>query len=510
MTLLNIWKSVKRSTFPERTPIFATAHTQNLTEEEVQKARYLIPLESEKDSFFDYQELSKASDTSSFREPNAFDKITIFAGSSATFFVILGFVGIWGFIGALYGPTDTWQIMFQNASSIQVYIMDILLIRQQQNSSRAMITRLAEFSSRYTTLKRLLSRIPKNQEALISKQESRLLKINSDQIDEILDQSAFVPMEKSSRITYYWVQACQVIARSLGSLYTFFLYWIGIGIWMILGPSLKFSDTWQLYINTATALALTFTSVFLQNIQQREEEKHSRFLEQALKIDSQIEKRLRLLTGDQKPNSIFSIPEPERTRTERINDFLADVMGSGLGVLISLTFVAVWISIGPTLKFNDNWWLIIGSFTGLVGFVDGFVLRSLYYREERFVKERFLSMATEDQLLFDQIEVSATTPEEPKRSFTDTVSLAISNGCGHRYAPPGAIAVVVALLITATVMSWSITGQLLCNTPTMIIEGFLLIVLIHAHNYANNERRADFTGLLIRRLHLLGFVEMLE
>lgn len=510
MTLSSILKSVKYSIFPERAAFFAAADTQNLTEEEVLKAPYLIPADDEKSSILENQESSGPADTSSLREPNAFDKITTFAGSSATFFVILSFVGIWAILGIFYGSTDRWQIIFQNASSIQVYIMNILLIRQQQNSSRAMITRLAEFSSRYSTFERLLAEIPINEKASISKQDSQQTIVNSKPVGKSFDLSALESTAKCTRISNLWIQTCKAVAGSLGSLYSFFFYWAGIGVWIAFGPSLKFSDTWQLYINTATALVLTFTSVFLQNIQQREEETHSRCLELALKVDAQIEKRLRVLTGYRKPNLIFSVAEPQRTRTERINDFLADVMGSGLGVLISLLFVAVWISVGPILKFNDSWWLIIGSFTGLVGFVDGFILRSLYYREEKFVKERFEYLATEDKYLFDQIDIPVVPPEEPKRKFTDKISLLISNACGHRYAPSGAIGVVVALLCTATVMSWSETGQLLCNTPTMIVEGFLLIVLIHAHNFTNTERRVDISGLMSRRSHLLEYVEILQ
>ncbi|RKF62054.1 Low-affinity iron/zinc ion transport protein fet4 [Erysiphe neolycopersici] len=510
MTLSSTWKSVKHSIFPERGAIFAAAYTQNLTEEDVQKAPYLISADDQKFNINNNQQSSGPGDTSFLSEPNAFDKVTIFAGSSTTFFVILSFVGIWGILGIFYGPTDTWQIIFQNASSIQVYIMDILLIRQQQKSTRAMVTRLAEFSSRYNTFQRLLAQIPKKDEFLINKQELLQMAVNGKSDCKNFELSALESTKKCTRISIIWTQICKAIARGLGSLYSFYFYWVGIGVWIALGPSLKFSDTWQLYINTATAIVLTFTSVFLQNIQQREEGTHRRCLEQALEIDAQIEKRLRVLTGNRKPNLIFSIAEPQRTRTERINDFLADTMGSGLGVLISLIFVAIWISIGPILKFNDSWWLIIGSFTGLVGFVNGFILRSLYYREENFVKERFIYLATEDKYLFDQIAIPFVSLEEPKRKLNERISLRVSNICGHRYTPSGAIVVVVALLITATIMSWSVTGQLLCNTPTMIIEGFLLIVLIHAHSYTHNERRADLSGLLTRRSLLLEYAEVLQ
>ena len=39
------------------------------------------------------------------------------------------------------------------------------------------------------------------------------------------------------------------------------------------------------------------------------------------------------------------------------------------------------------------------------------------------------------------------------------------------YALLASVLLIVTLLSVATAMHWSQTGQLLCNTPTMIIEG---------------------------------------
>jgi low affinity Fe/Cu permease len=45
-----------------------------------------------------------------------------------------------------------------------------------------------------------------------------------------------------------------------------------IGVWLVTGPLFRFSDTWQLVINTATTI-VTFLMVFLiQNTQNRDTE----------------------------------------------------------------------------------------------------------------------------------------------------------------------------------------------------------------------------------------------
>ena len=48
----------------------------------------------------------------------------------------------------------------------------------------------------------------------------------------------------------------------------------------------------------------------------------------------------------------------------------------------------------------------------------------------------------------------------------------------HPAALASSILVIVALLTVASAMQWDETAQLLANTPTMIVEGALLLVLM--------------------------------
>jgi low affinity Fe/Cu permease len=57
---------------------------------------------------------------------------------------------------------------------------------------------------------------------------------------------------------------------AIGSPWAFLLAVLTVVIWGVTGPIFKFSDTWQLFINTGTTI-LTFLIVFLiQNTQNRE------------------------------------------------------------------------------------------------------------------------------------------------------------------------------------------------------------------------------------------------
>ncbi|KAF4624647.1 hypothetical protein G7Y89_g13523 [Cudoniella acicularis] len=327
------------------------------------------------------------------------------AGSSTVFFVMLAIILAWVILGIVYGTTDTWQILMQNGSSIQVYISDILLIRQQQNAARVLMTAMAEIQSRGNTCERLLRQIPDCQWMETHKEAPKQLTVNGRLIDDEVEESLYMATGRPSRFQYVWSKMCHGTAKALGSLYAYIFYWIGIFAWVGIGELFSFSNTWQLYVNTATAVALTFTSVFLQNIQQQQEDKLESCLQYALKIDAEVEHRLRELTSDSKPNPIFEIAPRKRDWIERSIDGFADIMGSGVGVVLSLTVTIVWIAVGPTLEFSDNWWLIIGTFTGLVGFIDGFILRNMYYREEQDVNKQFQAVSFADRKLLDLLNV---------------------------------------------------------------------------------------------------------
>ena len=75
-------------------------------------------------------------------------------------------------------------------------------------------------------------------------------------------------------------------AHAVGSSWAFLIALLTIVVWGVTGPYFKYSDTWQLFINTGTTI-VTFLMVFLiQNTQNRE----TRIV--ALKLDE-------LLRGDE-------------------------------------------------------------------------------------------------------------------------------------------------------------------------------------------------------------------
>src|SRR3954447_8109442 len=72
------------------------------------------------------------------------------------------------------------------------------------------------------------------------------------------------------QLTRAFTDFSSAVARATGKPITFVLCLATIIVWGISGPIFKFSDTWQLVINTGTTI-ITFLQVFLiQNTQNRD------------------------------------------------------------------------------------------------------------------------------------------------------------------------------------------------------------------------------------------------
>ena len=68
--------------------------------------------------------------------------------------------------------------------------------------------------------------------------------------------------EKGSKLSQFFNRFSAVATRATGSAYAFIIAVVVILVWGITGPVFKFSDTWQLVINTGTTI-ITFLMVFI-------------------------------------------------------------------------------------------------------------------------------------------------------------------------------------------------------------------------------------------------------
>ncbi|KAK6844923.1 Low-affinity Fe(II) transporter of the plasma membrane [Apiospora arundinis] len=433
------------------------------------------------------------------KKANILDAIVRAAGSrwalGITFLLLIAW-GVWGVVG---GPTDTWQVILQDVSSIQAYFSATLLLRQQQSSCKDILGRICTLLSRGQSNERMLSSLPPaERERLRTKKQVRMRNEIFDSMqtkEDVLDRVA------------------NAVSAAVGSLYFLAIYWAGIITWVVWGVPLQWSNTWQLYVNTSTALQITVTTMFLQNIRKQHDKHLAKCIENIEQLDTEIETELRLLTGDTEANAVVASTPPTLNRMQRGIDIYAFIVGGSIGLAISAAVFTVWAAIGHKLEFDDNWWLIIGTYTGLIGFIDSFIMKNVDYRETELAKQHFQRLLEQDYQLFKLLDADMPAAEGADDSVNGKkvpLGLRLSNAVGDFCATTGAsyaaVGAVVGLLIVASAMQWTETGQLLCNTPTMIVEGFLLIMLLQAHNFADGRRRVVHDDILRRRIAIQGYL----
>ena len=106
------------------------------------------------------------------------------------------------------------------------------------------------------------------------------------------------------------------------------------------------------------------------------------------------------------------------------------------------------------------------------GFIDAFVLRNVMRRQNVSLLAGGDTLNTSDAVIAALLGLPPIgAPPFPPGGLVHWMSVKIGQAAANILAVCLAVLVVIGLLITATVMGWTQTAQLLCNTPTMIVEG---------------------------------------
>lgn len=94
---------------------------------------------------------------------NLLDIVVRAAGSRWALALVLLLVIAWAVWGVVDGPTDTWQVILQDVSSIQAYISATLLLRQQSTSCRGVLGRVCSLISRSESNERMIRSLTQKQ-----------------------------------------------------------------------------------------------------------------------------------------------------------------------------------------------------------------------------------------------------------------------------------------------------------------------------------------------------------
>lgn len=431
------------------------------------------------------------------------------AGSITVLIIVFALLIGWIIWGCLTGAGDTWQIVMQDGQSIQTYVWNTFLMRQQLDGTEKFLLLYGKLKSRSNTEKRLIERIVENR-----KNNGFDFNIYSDKVDEFEKRGEIEFKSKSM-----FDKVSDLVGKVVGSLPTVVLYWMGIFAWVGCGaipinegtveePQMNtFSNTWQMYVNTATAIELLITTVFLENIRGRSSNYILKQTQTFNELDSDLEYLLRDINKDYYENDLVIVKRNSRDKIQKLISLYAHIVGNGLGLIISICVFSAWLGIGNTMKWNSNWWLIIGTYTGLMGFIDGFALREIFFSITNYESEKYRDLLKDSQDMIDLLGLPIELePPKKKMTLSDRISIYINRICSNKYSVVFAVVVVLGLIILASGLRWSETAQIICNTPTMIIEGFFLLILVQAHDWANEERIEILSELTRSRVIIHDYI----
>lgn len=439
-------------------------------------------------------------------------KMVNMTGSVYWFFLMWIILIIWIVVGIVYKAPDNWQIVMNDGEMIQTYIWDSFLMRQQLDDSAEFRKLYGRVKSRFVTHQRLLKQMN-----IASEKDHKPIKkccvINYCPCDDKEKEHDRVESELNLNSEKWFDRFSTWCSKWLGSSAAVIIYWVGIIVWIGCGniesptgddpPAAqygKWTNTWQLYINTATAVVLLITSVLLQNVRARNNIFVRGLMNQLDTIDRQIESIERFNTKDTVDNALIPVPEVKRKGVQKVISGYADLIGAGLGLVLNTLVFAAWIGIGKPMGWSDEWWLIINTYTGLLSFIDGFVLREIYQSLDEPAEEMFIEMLNDSQALLNEsgIEYELRRPVDDQ-SVSFKISSWINNLFSTTWSVIASFVLVIILIVIASILHWSELGQMICCTPTMIIEGFCLLILIQAHNWADYKRRFIVKQLAVSR-----------
>lgn len=433
------------------------------------------------------------------RLDRALDWVVRASGSQPVFLFIVAGLLAWALLGIPYGTTSDWAVLISDIQAIVSYIFDSFLMRQQLNAYESSVRVSASLMSRNESNRRMLSA------ALASGQVQRPVGDWESRVTVRGDFADDLPTENlvgriTTRVSYVF-----------GHIVTVCLYWVGIFIWIGFGQYCGWSDTWQLYINSATSALMVLIFAFLANIRERHNLYISVCLQHIFEVDSALELRLRTITGSEVPNPTVVVAAPKMSKVQRAIFYYADLVGTLTGIAILTVAFIVWICIGPAMGFNSNWWLLIGTYAGLIGLHDGFVLRNVQARFGQYEEDAHAGVELSDKAIFEDISLPDPANEHVQdKTLTYRLSQSMGRVCSHELTVVAGVVLIIGLIVGASAQNWSLTGQLLCNVPPSLIESFFMMILITGHNIAENKRRVDYHNIYLRRLKLLAYVEAME
>ncbi|KAF3392846.1 Low-affinity iron/zinc ion transport protein fet4 [Penicillium rolfsii] len=425
------------------------------------------------------------------------DKFVRFAGSAPVFLIIVSGLLTWALMGIRFGNSDVWVAAISDVQAILCYVFDSLLMRQL----------LREYTEQREAMVEIMSRCNSHHRMLL-KVKNKLGSEGIRQVAEKCQDEPLEPLDHGARTQSLFARCIIFSAKRFGHIITVGMYWVCIFIWLGFGPKCNWSNRWQLYINDATSALMVLVFAFLACLRECYADYTNICLDAIFRLDSTLEVELRLLSEDDVPNSVEVDVPPKENYLMKVIYYYADIVGTLVGMLVLVAVVITWAALGPVFQFNNTWWLLIGTYAGLVGLFDSFVLRNVQNKVHQNTKCQVRNVEAFDVTLFAGLSVPIPAVKDSKApSLSRRVSRKMDAVSSHYLMVVAGFLLTIGCLVASSAMRWSLTGQLISNVPPSIIETFFMLILITGQNDAEADARVDLTNIYYRRQRLLSFMK---
>ncbi|KAI2841035.1 hypothetical protein CBS63078_9454 [Aspergillus niger] len=418
------------------------------------------------------------------------------AGSAPVFLFIIAGLLTWALMGIRFGNSDVWVAAISDVQAILCYVFDSFLMRQLLREYSEQREAIIEIQSRCNSHQRMIASVKK--------------KLGAEGIRRVSEKCNVEPLEAldQGRTQSLFARCVIVSAKTFGHVVSGGLYWVCIFIWLGFGPHCGWSNRWQLYINDATSALMVLVFAFLACLRECYAEHTNICLDAIFRLDATLEKELRRLSEDDLPNQMEVWLPPKENSLQVLIFYYADVIGTLVGMIFLVLVIIAWAAVGPVFHFNSNWWLLVGTYAGLVGLFDSFVLRNIQGKVQQYIHRQIRVVEKGDLGLFAGLSVAIPSTGSTKRpSLSQHVSRWMNVVSSHLTMVIAGFFLTIGCLVASSAMEWSLTGQLISNVPPSIIETFFMIILITGQNDAEASAHIDLTNIYYRRQRLLSFMK---
>ncbi|KAJ6110201.1 hypothetical protein N7486_002436 [Penicillium sp. IBT 16267x] len=419
------------------------------------------------------------------------------AGSAPVFLVIIAGLLTWALMGIRYGQSDIWVAAISDIQAILSYVFDSFLMRQLLREYSEQRGAMVEIQSRCNSHQRMIDTI-----------KEKLGPEGIRRVAEKCNGEALEPLDHGLRNQGLFARCIIVSSKTFGHIISAGLYWVCIFIWLGFGSSCGWSNRWQLYINDSTSALMVLVFAFLACLRECYADYTNTCMDAIFRLDSTLEKELRLLSQDELPNQTEVILPPKENFLQVVIFYYADIIGTLVGIMFLVLVIITWAALGPVFQYDNNWWLLIGTYAGLVGLFDSFVLRNVQGKVHQYINDQIRIVEKTDEGLFAGLSMAIPSAGNTKRpSLSQRVSRRMDAISSHLFMVITGFLLTIGCLTASSAMKWSLTGQLISNVPPSVIETFFMLILITGQNDAEAGARIDLTKIYYRRQRVLSFTQ---